>query len=1322
MTRSSRRHRTVRQATAGGRASSGGTQFHASAATFVYTAILAKTPLTWFGPAARVPTAISAESGGAGDDLKIQFGPALVCEVQARHQLNAAGEFVEFVGEVVARSKGKTPTTVALLADRIQSSTKLFTTVAVDLEGVRAKVDEDRLTAPVRGMLTDDETRRALENLFVAAAEFDQASSPEKEIALQRLRSRLVDPSKAEEAWAVLFTDAVKLCAEGSRRDEADLVSELAKHEIRLRESTPDEAWRTELESIRTRQLERQYPGIALEELERVIRELDAGMPSPSTRAEAMRLLAHALHALKRTKEGRVAALRATELDPASPDTHATYSRLLLADEELILAADEAEAAVAIDPNGRRAWLAKLHLANAKGLDTDGFPAGLLDDPIFRADLASIRIDQERWQDAIDLTEPLLAQPEPTPYVRYFHAVALANLSGSDPARAADLRRAETEMTTLIASLRLDHPVLVAAYFGRSLIRNGLGETEKATADEDELRKINRDNPQIVEQTVAARMMRGDVDGALALLETSAVPASPGLLAMRAGIRLMKGRREEAIRDLDAAAATIATAEDPERMAYQLGDVAIELGDLERAESFFSRMSDDTRSKPVGRLLAGRIAFAAGKFDEGTELFRAAIKDETIPERVRMLRLGLAVQLHDAKRPTEALAVFNEVGLDNIADDELQPFTFTAFEAGDLVAAKRAVDRLAAKGPLPRWALSVRADIGLRSDDPESVVDDLVAMEQQGAESARIHLTMASSLIELGRNAEALPRIRSALAGSVTPRERMEAGIHLKHLGQDVDALDQFFLAYREDRNDPQIQRTFASMVMTGGVDLALPATVVAGSHVSLIRVGDGLKRSHSIYEAAPLDKATGDLLVSEAGEYLGKRVGEQVVRDRRPLPDEVWTIEAIVRAEVHAAQVIVATYEDNFPNEPFFVMSIHIGDLDTPRDLGGIMAMLGDRKERVAKTIELYHQSGLPLQWVAKRLQASIPELMDGARNAGFAPLIAEWGNPGLYAASVEAAATVPTLVLTRSALYTASRHGFLDLLLGNFALVAPRSLEWELREEVEEAKAAVLSGHKTLMSGPVGFAMFELEPNDPTLVATRDEAVETLAWVTANVQRLPRPLESMANVVDEETNLGRRAMREELGAASLDAAALAEHGYGTLYADDLGIRRYAAGGTTVPTSISTVTLVDGLATRGLLAQADLGRLHADLVLAGYVHIPPSDELLLEALHRMPGLGMPSFRAIVDTLGGPLMTMPAGAGIVARLLRQTVGQTIERATLEQVTEACVLALAKRTPKATAAAVVRLLGRRELRLLPHHLARLERVCDRLAIEGPPSFA
>ena len=74
--------------TAGGRAASGGTEFHASVAAFVYAAMLAKTPLTWFGVAGRVPTGISAESGGGGDDLRIMFGSGSLPEVQVRRRMN----------------------------------------------------------------------------------------------------------------------------------------------------------------------------------------------------------------------------------------------------------------------------------------------------------------------------------------------------------------------------------------------------------------------------------------------------------------------------------------------------------------------------------------------------------------------------------------------------------------------------------------------------------------------------------------------------------------------------------------------------------------------------------------------------------------------------------------------------------------------------------------------------------------------------------------------------------------------------------------------------------------------------------------------------------------------------------------------------------------------------------------------------------------------------------------------------------------------------------------------------------------------------------
>jgi hypothetical protein len=61
----------TRASTGGGRAASLGPRYQASAAAFVYVAIVTDTPLPWFGRFPKVPTAVSGETGGPGDDLRI---------------------------------------------------------------------------------------------------------------------------------------------------------------------------------------------------------------------------------------------------------------------------------------------------------------------------------------------------------------------------------------------------------------------------------------------------------------------------------------------------------------------------------------------------------------------------------------------------------------------------------------------------------------------------------------------------------------------------------------------------------------------------------------------------------------------------------------------------------------------------------------------------------------------------------------------------------------------------------------------------------------------------------------------------------------------------------------------------------------------------------------------------------------------------------------------------------------------------------------------------------------------------------------------------
>jgi len=71
----------------GGSATFSGTSHQAGVIAFVYAHMLAEARLDWLRPSDDTPLAVEAETGGAGDDLRIEFGRAQSVEVQAKHGL-----------------------------------------------------------------------------------------------------------------------------------------------------------------------------------------------------------------------------------------------------------------------------------------------------------------------------------------------------------------------------------------------------------------------------------------------------------------------------------------------------------------------------------------------------------------------------------------------------------------------------------------------------------------------------------------------------------------------------------------------------------------------------------------------------------------------------------------------------------------------------------------------------------------------------------------------------------------------------------------------------------------------------------------------------------------------------------------------------------------------------------------------------------------------------------------------------------------------------------------------------------------------------------
>jgi tetratricopeptide (TPR) repeat protein len=1319
------RARAARPASGGGRATSGGTHYQASASAFVAVAIITETPIAWFGRS-DVPTAITAETGGPGDDLRIEFGQTPTAgEVQARHFMNAAGDFTDFVAAVADRTGAATPTPVALVADR-RASDRLFREVAKELDKLR-----DGLSHEVGGVVKREMEaghERILEKLYVVPADFDDAHSPERANAVASIRHQLVDGMRAEEAWDILVADGLRLAADGGRRDRAALIDLLAEKGIVVAPLPRDQRWLAQLEFITSEMLDHSLIDQAHAAYAKTNAEMDAATVSPRTRAMARRHLAVALLAIGKPDEAVEAARRAVEFDGDWADAHGTYAHALTATGQRELAIAHADRAVALNPGSFRAWTAKVRVADTFALGEVVVPGEVLGQRDFRQWLVSRHRELGSWDDVLNVSTGLLAEANPTPHVRFFHAEALVLRVEAGGGADADLHQAIDELSSLIDSLPAEHPLLAPAYQVRSRAKGRTGNEAGARADEAAAQRANRDDPVIVRAVASAQASRGDLARALETLQAPSVASDPGLLALRAGILAGTGRKDEARQNLAAAVAALESVTDPELdlvgTLYTIGSVAVDLGNLDQAREVLRRMSDGGGS-PAGELLAGEIDFAAADSEAAEARYLAAINLEQDVERGRLIRVQLGMRLLDVGRPERAWAMFDDLSLDvlaNMPEAAMRAYAVAALRTQRLDAASAAIDKVGEQGPLPLWALSIRADIALRTEDPEVVVAATTAMEAQGASTARINLTMTRALIELGRKDEALERVRIATGGAMVPLERAEAAGYLSVLGEPGIAIDEAFRAFREDRGNPDTQRVLASLVFTSRVAIPHPDTVRAGAHVVLVR-NDGQTREHSIFGDALVDKASGELSIveAEAAGLAGLRVGDMVA-DAEALPRDRWVVKEVVAAVVKAAQRIAATFSDNFPTEPFFMKMVHVGDLSKPADIAPIISMAEDRRKRVTAALGLYHERVLPLGMLTNLIGAGaeVTELMAAAESDPLVrPLLVESADSRLYGESVNIASDAETVVLTRSALYTARRFDLIDLLPQLAEVVAPTSLLWELRTEIESKAAAVATGRSTMVALPDGrFTMLEAPPNDPSLISALADATETLSWVEANARALPRPLTSStdANALGDRQK-ERDEIRTQVGPSSFDAAVLGENGIGALYADDLGLRTWSMGSGRAAAGFSTITLVEALSARNALDAARLHALQVDLLLIGYSWVRPTLGMLNEAVTRMPSIGRERLEAVFAQLASDLVTPGDAARLVMAVIVEAT-RRLEIVRLETLTEVGVSALARRMPKAIAAHAVKRLAEPALRLNPLALDRINKTCDRLAIEEP----
>ena len=1271
----------------------------------VYVRMLAQSRLGWFSPANDVPTAVWGETGGPGDDARIEFagGGHRISEVQAKHGLTAAAELDEVLDRIAQFPNGMP---VALVLDE-SSTSRLYREFASDLTRIRSG-NREKLHADARRLLGSPGRDEVLTRLFVVRTDLDDAHDAGLEATLYLLSSLLADESQTQAAWAFILADAMDLCAKSKRRDyESIVVDVLGVNGIGLRPPRKDEQYLRQIDFIEGL-LDSRQAEFGLVALRQLAPEIDSAIDlDPCIHYEAATLKAAALLYLGRPDEALAAAANALDFDPQGSRALSLAARAHVRLGNLGSAVGFAEKAVAADSSDFQAWRAALEVAIASDGERPNPPTGVAGDPRYRLIVAEMELNQGDRSQARAVTAELLRENHRTAGVLVIRANALVSgdNSSADDALWNDVIRLTTEA---IQKLDDADPLVSPALVIRSGAFRALGKIDDAQTDIEEARSRAPESPEILRHAVNARLATDDQDGALQILWSPAASRDAHLLAVRGGLRVGSASTREVMDDLEAALTQIPTARDPDSVRLLVADAAMRIGEDSFAGNTLDGLTEVGKAGYQGICARGRLAFIKEDPDEGKRQFEnaAEVAGDDSP---RVLR-ELAERLYRSNRLSDSIETLRRLDWSLLTSIELRNLAAALLETGDYAGAQKVLDVMWPRGPLPPWALAIAADIAFRREEPEAAIKSLSELAERGEPTANVRLGLAKALIDTERLSEASDCLDTLLNQlSMTPPERMQAAEMLRAVGRPEDAVAQAFRAYREEPANPPLNKALAGMVLTSGANLPLPTEVGADTYVRLKRA-NAADREYSIYSDPPVDPLRKELTLEDAHAIglAGLKVGDTFILHRDTRKEERWTVDTVLPAVVHATQDILAHFEEQFAREPQFVEQIPVGEeLDNPLGVAQLIEVLAEQDRFQQGIVDLYRQQVLPLAAIAQRLGCFTVELMSAATREPekSGPLVVEWADSTAQKGSVRMASLVASAVLTRSALETAYSLQILNDLSTSIELVAPRSLVDEVRAELKEDQNRVRDGYRKVGGGAAGISLTDLPPNHPGLVRREEVVREQLAWLDAHrIER--RPLESIAA-------MGSRAetSRGMLGRSSYDALVLVDRLSLPLYADDLGLRKFSLGSYSPPPSFSSVSLLFAMAERGMISEDVRDEKLLSLVSAHYVHVPPSVGLIDLAVQRAStAVGRTALLIAMGLLGGPTPSASESARVAVGVIKSSVLRPVQIVQAEDLAEMALRAMASRWRMPLCARLLSEEADHQLLLMPQYQEAIKRIC------------
>ena len=1304
----------------GGAAMAAGANYQACVIAFVATHILAQHQLGWLPPTHDVPTALAAETGGPGDDLRIEYG---IHRDPAEAQIKRGADATTLRGAVDRvverwRASGK-HVEVVMVVDR-RSSGSVRTELTDDLDRLRADRRDPlgELATALVGELGDEAD--VLKDIHVEECAVDVATGSATSLALELLKRALVDPSQANLAWRALIADASDVSSRRLARTRDDLVQLLTGSGIAVRPPEPSQRFHQALDASR-RMLERGQVAAVLTYLDQVERDLthERGLGGPPVEPRVHHRLAQqravALFRLGQFRDSLGSARKALEYDASGLHALTIAARAALFAADLDTAREFAKAATRQHPRDPEAWGVLAEVSSAAGETLPEAPSSIGSAPRYREFLAQSAASRQDWSRVLELTTPLLADGDRSSDVLGLRTMALINTAaGQAPEVASNQLNDAERLATELIDLTEDqtNPLTAMALTWRSIARRELGRTQEADADLADARRLHPDDPEALRSAADRYMEIDDFDGALRVLRDPSVDREPLLLAMRAACLVGLSKKDEARIDLDATVAQL-TPNSPAQANVLAANVAIELGNVDLARRLLDQMRNpETFPVPAQAQLErvrGRMAFASGDIEEAIRRFRVAAEQDA-PNR--WLTLGeLARRLVSAKRDEDAVSVYREIPVDQLPEAVVSNSASLFFRLHDYEQAWAIAEHALTLAPPPIWALELAIDIALRRDDQATAMRHLRELIQREESSPNARVVLGRCLLENDRPEEAAEQIDWLVGrNDLTPEYLMATAELLSAAGLTDDSVRFGLRALRRARQDPRMHRALTGLVLTGKPALPVVVVVGPGTHVRVSR-SDGAIREWTIYEDEPIDRARNELSVAEADAQglLGKLTGDVVMFGS--FLAEPWKILEILPAIVYEVRDIIERYEARFPGDPF-IQGFSVGNADSVKDFAPMIQLLQARRERVEKALELTRRQTLPLGVAAKIAGVGVAEVMEGLRvTPSLRPLFVEWSDAAGQAQSREAARSAQTVVLTRSALETASQLELLEVLQRGFTLVAPRSLGRLLKQERELADKATREKTAFIGAGPAGMPwLTEHEPEDPLIRRRATDARLREQWLTAFARLEVRPLASVHAPGSREEEA-----RESLGHDSYDAIQLAAALGSALYADDLGLRRFAT--PLGVASFSTLSLLTALVDRGLLSPDQRDRHVTTLVGMHYAQAAPTPALLRLALRT--DTDEQTRQLVFGLLGASTLIAPVDSARMAMTaIRETALVNVRTWSAAQVTHYALNGMARGwQPRLCADAMVR-AAREQLRFLHDDLTMVLRSC-REFIERQP---